>query len=745
MSLRSDVLCRNGCGFFGNPEWQWFCSKCWREHQLGKQAIGGAVSPAKSYLQTAEDPIRTTAAVSPAAKQHTGSTTMHTDHATSRENSNAKSFLSFGHSSNVKTSTASDDQSKQKSRSPRRSPIRMGSQSKALPSTKTEDKKKRFDQNLKQMFQKGRVGFGSKDSPEKTRQKAESLKKSSSSSKPHPSPSRSWSSDFPPEAKVISSEFASFLNSRLERPGITEISRYVKGITERIIRITTELSYAHSVEQEQIDQLSALVQEFYQKLERRLESKPQLYHALKEEDILKIMDYAEKYVMICCYRHLFCPTMTNDEDKDLELQNRIRNLNWVSTKDLNCSINESSQDVRDLLYEAINDILEIDGRLAPQDKMDCLTRCSKKIFEMLKISNETPASADDFLPCLIYICLKANPPRIQSNINFVTRFCNENKLRMGEAGYFFANLCCAMSFIENMTAESISIDPKEFESYITGKSVPPGSWRTSLLMCDGLQVTSQNLKSLAELKKKHDIVISQALQLQQEMDAFQKDVEDEVKAVLDRTKYTLRHPKKPIRPDADVDESDTSALPPPLTPQNVQPENVSNLFPMSTPQKDIQGVSDVDATLDIPFPDSACALMASKIATTGEETETQPGHLSALLEDYEDFMSLSSVCTADDISLLSVDISNPATSINVSDYNVENTQVTTKDDTLADDKLVDCNQESREEKKCIASPQVSYVPAYRGLTAQIGNIPSISCDNSLVLDDAEESSPFHNR
>ncbi len=170
------------------------------------------------------------------------------------------------------------------------------------------------------------------------------------------------------------------------------------------------------------------------------------------------MDYTEKYITVCTYKYLFCPPMTSDEEKDLELQNRIRSLNWISTEHLGCSIDEFSQEVRDLLYEAINgkditdiwimivnkphliDMLQIDGKIAPQDKMACLVKCSKAIFDMLKISNESPASADDFLPCLIYICLKANPPRIQSNINFITRFCNENKLRMGEGGYFFANL-----------------------------------------------------------------------------------------------------------------------------------------------------------------------------------------------------------------------------------------------------------------------------------------------------------------
>ena len=711
MSLRSDLLCRNGCGFFGNPEWQWFCSKCWREHQMGKQGMA-AGSSTSQQVHASEIPISSKIS-SHSHKHEQIQSSTGTNQELPKDTSTSKSFLSFA--SSIKSPNSSEKQPKEKSRSPRRSPIRLGSQLKSASFNKSDDKKKRFDQNLKQIFQKGKAGFSSKDSPDKTRLIDESQKKAGQASKANSSPSRSWSADFPPEAKLISSEFASFLNSRLERPAITEISRYVKGTTEKIIQITTQLSYSHTANQEQIERLSAMVQEFYQKLEKRLNSKPQLYHALTEEDVKKIMDFAEKYVMICCYRHLFCPTITNDEDKDLELQNRIRNLNWLSTSDLNCCINESSQDVRDLLYEAINDILEIDGKLAPQDKMECLTKCSKKIFDMLKVSNETPASADDFLPCLIYICLKANPPRIQSNINFITRFCNENKLRMGEAGYFFANLCCAMSFIENMTAESINMDPKTFDSYITGKSVPPGSWRTSLLMCDGLQVTSQNLKTLAELKKRQDLVLSQSLKLQEDMDAFQKDVEEEVKAVLDRTKYTIRHPKQPIKPDADVDESDVSALPPPLIPQNVQGESIEPV-PIT-----VSKLPDATATLDIPFSNST-TLMGPKV-TVGE-MQSDPRNISAFLEDYEDFMSLSSLTTADDISLLSVDISNPDASINlsgcVSDKKSPN-EITVN---------VAEVQEETEDKKASHTP---YIPAYRGLTAQIGSIPSISCDNSLPL------------
>lgn len=82
----------------------------------------------------------------------------------------------------------------------------------------------------------------------------------------------------------------------------------------------------------------------------------------------------------------------------------------------------------------------MDGKPSPQEKLSTVVSCCKSIFDMLRESTGQPASADEFLPCLIYVLLKSNPPRMHSNINFISRFRNEEKLRMGEAGYFFANL-----------------------------------------------------------------------------------------------------------------------------------------------------------------------------------------------------------------------------------------------------------------------------------------------------------------
>ena len=72
-----------------------------------------------------------------------------------------------------------------------------------------------------------------------------------------------------------------------------------------------------------------------------------------EETIAKIMDYIERYVMTRLYRSVFCSALTDDEENDLIVQEKIRSLRWINAYTLDAKIDESIEAVRTLVDQAI--------------------------------------------------------------------------------------------------------------------------------------------------------------------------------------------------------------------------------------------------------------------------------------------------------------------------------------------------------------------------------------------------------
>lgn len=75
---------------------------------------------------------------------------------------------------------------------------------------------------------------------------------------------------------------------------------------------------------------------------------------------------------------------------------------------------------------------------------------------------EGSLGADDFLPAFIYVVLKSNVPRLQSNCEYIQAFHSPDRL-MGRAGYCLVNLRSAIEFVLSLDASQISIDPEYFE------------------------------------------------------------------------------------------------------------------------------------------------------------------------------------------------------------------------------------------------------------------------------------------
>lgn len=63
-------------------------------------------------------------------------------------------------------------------------------------------------------------------------------------------------------------------------------------------------------------------------------------------------------------------------------------------------------------------------------------------------NHKSVPAADDFIPVLVYIIIKANPANLLSTIQYVNSFYH--KQLKGEEEYWWTQFCSAVEFIKTM-------------------------------------------------------------------------------------------------------------------------------------------------------------------------------------------------------------------------------------------------------------------------------------------------------
>jgi hypothetical protein len=151
-----------------------------------------------------------------------------------------------------------------------------------------------------------------------------------------------------------------------------------------------------------------------------------------------------------------------DVERDDIVAQKINIYGWVREEHLDIpAVGDSG---RRFLKLAQQELLKIKSYRAPRDKIICVLNCCKVIFGLLK-HNKSDSSADSFMPLLIYVVLQANPEHLVSNVQYILRFRNQEKLG-GEAGYYLSSLMGAVQFIENMDRTTLTITDDEFEKNV---------------------------------------------------------------------------------------------------------------------------------------------------------------------------------------------------------------------------------------------------------------------------------------
>jgi len=151
-----------------------------------------------------------------------------------------------------------------------------------------------------------------------------------------------------------------------------------------------------------------------------------------------------------------------DVERDEVLAQKVRIYKWVREEHLD--IKPVGDKGRKFLNLAQQELLKIKSYRAPRDKIICVLNCCKVIFGFLRTS-KSDQSADAFVPLLIYTVLQANPDHLVSNVQYILRFRNQDKLG-GEAGYYISSLMGAVQFIEGLDKTSLTVTDEEFEKNV---------------------------------------------------------------------------------------------------------------------------------------------------------------------------------------------------------------------------------------------------------------------------------------
>ncbi|KAJ0976025.1 hypothetical protein J5N97_017990 [Dioscorea zingiberensis] len=207
---------------------------------------------------------------------------------------------------------------------------------------------------------------------------------------------------------------------------------------------------------------SAAVQEFLSNMEGAFRVH-MLWAGSSEEELESAGEGLEKYIMTKLFNRAFA-SLPEDVKHDEELYEKISLLQqFVSPENLDIKPNFRNETSWLL---AQKELQKINMYKAPRDKLVCILNCCKVINNLLInasiASKDDPPGADDFLPVLIYVTIKANPPQLYSNLLYIERYRRRSRL-VSESAYFFTNIVSAESFIWNISAESLSMDEIEFQ------------------------------------------------------------------------------------------------------------------------------------------------------------------------------------------------------------------------------------------------------------------------------------------
>ncbi|KAH9402392.1 GTPase-activating protein and VPS9 domain-containing protein 1 [Tyrophagus putrescentiae] len=221
------------------------------------------------------------------------------------------------------------------------------------------------------------------------------------------------------------------------------VSFLVRQLMERkdvtIQQLMAKVGDASMLPDEKVSLVERLVQEMAQCAECRCLTEEQ--HALAKQII-------ERHLIGRIYLSVFYSNGDIDKMRDQLLHQEISQLSTKITPSSRLIKIPSKYFTTAPWLSAQAELWSLSAYKTAHDKVQCIHRCCSHIITLLSTSDSTIPSADDLLPVLIFVVIKANPTSILSTIQYVNSFYS--KELFGEEAYYWTQFCSVVEFIKTV-------------------------------------------------------------------------------------------------------------------------------------------------------------------------------------------------------------------------------------------------------------------------------------------------------
>ena len=169
----------------------------------------------------------------------------------------------------------------------------------------------------------------------------------------------------------------------------------------------------------------------------------------------EIVNKIEDYMMRQIYFYVYPKEQLQS---DIDFYNQTKKLSWICPEHL-----EIKKVYINQLTTAILWIKKMDEKKSIQDKLFCISNAYSTMNNTIKFSSgkNEDAGQDELTPIFQYIMIKAQPPRIFSNINYIKCFLEEAELT-GILGFLLSQMESAACFIMEVNSQSLKISEEEY-------------------------------------------------------------------------------------------------------------------------------------------------------------------------------------------------------------------------------------------------------------------------------------------